>query len=413
MAQPSPSSQGTYYAGPPALAGLNSRAHWRNGTSAVSFDPQTFIERLAALVPHPRAHQLGYQGVLAPAFALRDLVVPKRAPAPSSHPCGPLAPNSPAAPSASARSRSTWAELLRRVFALDVLTCPHCGGPRSLIAQLTAPVVVRKILTHLGHPTEPPAPNPRAHANSSTSPEPAPFTTSSPLLARDSRRPAGPLVSNAPAPPPQRASNSSPDRHTGPIRALAHNLTDRSAAAILTFPVDDGRLQRKSSAWSSNPPVDRSASSLGLNIPAVSKVLRTLGLPEAIVGAAYLRWPEGVDLAPLGGSDDLGGLVYARMTLRAETSGAWSELGTEHFCYTVRPDGSSTLLTDRAARRLVLADLRRGSLRMKPEDPHALVPALRTAHSLIVNDLRAPTDADRDSGKRHAIFPLLAAVVTS
>ena len=138
------------------MAGLNSRAHWRNGTSAVSFDPQTFIERLAALVPHPRAHQLGYQGVLAPAFALRDLVVPKRAPAPSSHPCGPLAPNSPAAPSASARSRSTWAELLRRVFALDVLTCPHCGGPRSIIAQLTDPIVVRKILTHLGHPTEPP-----------------------------------------------------------------------------------------------------------------------------------------------------------------------------------------------------------------------------------------------------------------
>ena len=53
-------------------------------------------------------------------------------------------------------SRSTWAELLRRVFALDVLTCPQCGGPRRLIARLTDPTVVRKILTHLGHPTEPP-----------------------------------------------------------------------------------------------------------------------------------------------------------------------------------------------------------------------------------------------------------------
>jgi len=45
-------------------------------------------------------------------------------------------------------------------FAIDVLTCPHCGSPRRLIAQLTDPVVVRKILAHLGHPTEPPRPAP-------------------------------------------------------------------------------------------------------------------------------------------------------------------------------------------------------------------------------------------------------------
>ncbi len=32
------------------------------------------------LVPHPRAHQLTYHGVLAPASAWRDLVVSKRAP---------------------------------------------------------------------------------------------------------------------------------------------------------------------------------------------------------------------------------------------------------------------------------------------------------------------------------------------
>jgi hypothetical protein len=71
--------------------------------------------------------------------------------------------NSPTAPSTSARSRpsrSTWGELLRRLFAVDVLTCPHCGGPRRLIAQLTEPIVVRKILAHLGLTTEPPRPAP-------------------------------------------------------------------------------------------------------------------------------------------------------------------------------------------------------------------------------------------------------------
>ena len=46
---------------------------------------------------------------------------------------------------------------MKRVFALDVLVCPHCSGPRKLIALLTDGLVVRKILAHLGLPTEPPA----------------------------------------------------------------------------------------------------------------------------------------------------------------------------------------------------------------------------------------------------------------
>ena len=100
--------------------------------------------------------------MLAPASASRELVVPRHTTAPAAHSHGIFAPNSPTVPSTSARSRSlrssrsTWAELLRRVFALDVLTCPHCGGPRRLIARLTDPTVVREILTHLGRPTEPP-----------------------------------------------------------------------------------------------------------------------------------------------------------------------------------------------------------------------------------------------------------------
>ena len=52
------------------------RRHWSDGTSAVSFDPLTFIERLAAQIPRPRAHQHTYHGVLAPAAAYRDLIVP-------------------------------------------------------------------------------------------------------------------------------------------------------------------------------------------------------------------------------------------------------------------------------------------------------------------------------------------------
>jgi len=38
-----------------------------------------------------------------------------------------------------------------------VLKCPHCGGLRELIAFLTDGLVVRKILVHLGLPTEAPS----------------------------------------------------------------------------------------------------------------------------------------------------------------------------------------------------------------------------------------------------------------
>jgi len=54
------------------------------------------------------------------------------------------------------RTRLPWAELLRRVFALDVLVCARCGGPLTVVAYITEAAVVAKILAHLGLPTTPP-----------------------------------------------------------------------------------------------------------------------------------------------------------------------------------------------------------------------------------------------------------------
>ena len=48
------------------------RRAWRDGTRAFLMTPYEFIARLASLVPHPREHQLTYQGLLAPASSLRD-----------------------------------------------------------------------------------------------------------------------------------------------------------------------------------------------------------------------------------------------------------------------------------------------------------------------------------------------------
>src|SRR5262249_62279937 len=48
--------------------------------------------------------------------------------------------------------RSSWPDLVRHTFAVTVLTCPRCGGRMRVLATIEDPVVVRRILTHLGRP---------------------------------------------------------------------------------------------------------------------------------------------------------------------------------------------------------------------------------------------------------------------
>ncbi len=52
------------------------------------------------------------------------------------------------------RRRYSWAELMKRVFLVDVLTCPDCGGSRRLLAFILKPSAIERILSHLGLPTE-------------------------------------------------------------------------------------------------------------------------------------------------------------------------------------------------------------------------------------------------------------------
>ncbi len=135
------------------------RKPFRDGTSHFVFDPLTFLERVAALVPRPRTHQLTYHGVLAPAAGWRDLIVPRP---PDPEPC----PTAQPPPSGSdgecdrsarrSSARMLWADLLRRVFEVDVLVCP-CGGRRRMIAMITQPTTIRRILSHLGLPTTGPS----------------------------------------------------------------------------------------------------------------------------------------------------------------------------------------------------------------------------------------------------------------
>jgi hypothetical protein len=44
----------------------------------------------------------------------------------------------------------TWAQRLARVFKIDVARCGYCGGPVRIIASLTDPAVLDRILVARG-----------------------------------------------------------------------------------------------------------------------------------------------------------------------------------------------------------------------------------------------------------------------
>ena len=55
---------------------------------------------------------------------------------------------------------------MRRVFDLDVLACPRCGGRLRVLATVQDPLAVQAILAHLARSrvAEPPGPAPPAPA---------------------------------------------------------------------------------------------------------------------------------------------------------------------------------------------------------------------------------------------------------
>ena len=71
-------------------------------------------------------------------------------------PLRPEADANVATPGGRRRRRLDWANLLRRVFGLEMLICGVCGGKRRVIAAIEAGPVARRILEHLHLPTQPP-----------------------------------------------------------------------------------------------------------------------------------------------------------------------------------------------------------------------------------------------------------------
>ena len=150
------------------------RKSTRPGMSGVvDLSPFEFLDRLAALIPPPRRHRHRYHGVFAPNHPLRPAVtalaignIGRQQEAETGERAGDLATAGSgccgsaetidAKPCHHDTSRIAWAKLLARLGEEFPLVCPNCGGDIRLISFITNPGPIRKILTHLGEPLDPP-----------------------------------------------------------------------------------------------------------------------------------------------------------------------------------------------------------------------------------------------------------------
>ena len=139
---------------------LQLKTAWSDGTSHLVFEPVDFLARLAALIPRPRINLVFYHGLLAPNARWRAAVVAYGTAVSTDVGAGAegAAGTNPSAGDATACPPPgrgwTWAQLMRRAFALDVLACPACGGRLRLIALIFDPATIRAILDSSALPSD-------------------------------------------------------------------------------------------------------------------------------------------------------------------------------------------------------------------------------------------------------------------
>ena len=135
---------------------LGMKRAWSDGTTSLVFTPTELTEKLAALIPPPRANQILYHGVFGAHAAWRKEIVPPPAPerpeVAAARQAGKLVKGSTPA----AGGPLTWAELLRRVFGVDGWECRTCHGRMRLRCVVVNPPATMRILDGLERATGPP-----------------------------------------------------------------------------------------------------------------------------------------------------------------------------------------------------------------------------------------------------------------
>ena len=130
-------------------------------TLARNFDvagPLEWIARITSHIPKKGAKQVIYYGAYTQAWRSRER---RQGISPTVSAEDDSAPSVKDSSSCSGRRRELWAVLLKRVWDIEALKCPKCGGRMKVISMIEQPSVIMRILKHLDlweDPRPPPEP---------------------------------------------------------------------------------------------------------------------------------------------------------------------------------------------------------------------------------------------------------------
>jgi len=119
-------------------------SHPSSGNTVLLLDPLDWIHAICQQIPDPGQHLTRYYGAYAnrnrKALSQNALTA-----------CLPSCTDTKIdkGSTISTSSRAHWARLIRKVFEVDPLLCPKCGSEMKILAVLTNPKVVDRIIRHL------------------------------------------------------------------------------------------------------------------------------------------------------------------------------------------------------------------------------------------------------------------------
>jgi len=106
--------------------------------------PLDFLAEFTRHIPPKSSHLIRYYG----GYSNKARGMRRKAEAAVSAAAAQTEPSSPPA----SRCSRTWAMLIKRVYEVDPLACPHCGGEMKVVAFIEPPQaeVIERILRHCG-----------------------------------------------------------------------------------------------------------------------------------------------------------------------------------------------------------------------------------------------------------------------
>ena len=125
----------------------------QTGSTSVELDPLAFVHVVVTQIPDARRHMVRYSGAYSARF--RGRLRAAKGEAGESAATGAAAVSTAPEPvratepgSPEAKRRSAWARVLQKVFEVDPLLCPKCGTRMTVVAWITDPVVIERMVTH-------------------------------------------------------------------------------------------------------------------------------------------------------------------------------------------------------------------------------------------------------------------------